>query len=117
MKVVLKTRDSPDGSEYWSLTVGRIYEVLGIEGDWYRLLDDKNEPILFDPACFQVTDDCEPSLWVSEIDDGVRYAYPPDWNEPGFFEDWHDRVRQIREAFFRGLATWYPYTFAERNLG
>jgi len=115
MKVILETRLAPDGSDYWSLTVGRIYEVLGIAGDWYRLLDDCNEPIVFDPTCFRVIESAEPPCWVSSIEDDERYAYPPEWGRTGFFEDWHDSVPEVRETFWRGLAKWYPETAAERR--
>ena len=70
MKVVLASRNAPDGSYYRSLTVGRTYEVLGIEGDLYRLLNDRDEPI-FEPECFKVIDAVEPSHWISAIVDGA----------------------------------------------
>jgi len=38
---ILKT--TPDGREI-SLTVGRIYEVLGIEADDYRILTNEDHP-------------------------------------------------------------------------
>ena len=109
MKVVLRNRDAPDGSNYCSLTVGHEYEVLGIESDNYRLLNDGGEPIVFDRTCFAVVDPCEPIFWVSEFGEaGERYAYPPGWGVPGFFEDWHDGVRIIRQVFVAQLTHWYP---------
>ena len=109
MRVALRNPDAPDGRRFWSLTVGREYEVLGISGDNYRLLDDKGEPILFDPACFEVTDAREPAFWVSEHgEEGERYAHPPGWGVPGFFEDWHDGNVTTRHIFAAQLAHWYP---------
>jgi hypothetical protein len=109
MRVVLRNRDAPDGRILRSLTVGRVYEVLGIEADNYRLLDDTGEPILFDPVCFAVADPNEPEFWLSQFgEEGERYAYPPGWGEPGFFEDWHDGVEVVRRAFAEQLAHWYP---------
>jgi hypothetical protein len=117
MKVVLELSLASDGSHYWSLTVGRIYEVLGIECDLYRLLDDREEPILFDPRCFKVVDSAEPSHWLSYFEEQEeRYAYPPKWGERGFFEHWHNRVPDVRHEFRRGLAEWYPWTAAERGI-
>src|SRR4051794_20555949 len=79
--------------------VSREYMVLGIEAGDYRLLDDDVEPVLFDPACFEVIDPMEPAFWVSEFgEEGERYAYPPGWGVPGFFEGWHDRVEVVRRA-------------------
>lgn len=104
MRVRLVTRAAGDGAIYSSLTPGAEYEVIGIEGDSLRLVDDRGEPVLFDPACFQVTDANEPPDWVSVIEDGVRYAYPPCWEGPGFFEDWHDGVAEVRRQFAEELA-------------
>jgi hypothetical protein len=109
MRVVLRAPDTPDGRQYASLTVGREYVVLGIEADDYRLLNDDGEPVLFDPAYFEVADPTEPAFWVSRTgDEGERYAYPLGWDVPGFFEDWHDRVEIVRRTFASQLAHWYP---------
>jgi hypothetical protein len=116
MKVVLETRDAPDGSNYWSLTVGRICEVLGIECDLYRLLDDCDKAILFESECFKVIDAAEPSNWILSIEDGARYAYPPIWGERGVFQHWHERVIEFRQEFRRGLVKWYPETAAARGI-
>ena len=62
MKVEVTTRNAPDGSHYWSLTVGRAYVVLGIEADWYRLLNDRQEPVLYDPVAIkEITSPCSRS--------------------------------------------------------
>jgi hypothetical protein len=60
MQVRLILQEAADGARYVSLTLGSEYEVLGIEADWLRLLNDRGEPILYDPACFQVTESSEP---------------------------------------------------------
>ncbi len=111
MRVVLRNPLAADGSDYrYSLTVGREYEVLGIECDSFRLLTNYSEPILFDPACFEVMDSTEPAFWVSTVgDEGERYAYPPGWGVPGFFEAWHDEVKVVRRVFAEQLAAWYPH--------
>lgn len=116
MKVVLRNSIAPDGRTHWSLTVGREYEVLGIEADSYRLLDDTGAPFLFEPVCFEVDDRREPAFWSSEIgDEGERYAYPPGWGVPGFFEAWHDGDRVIRRVFADQLAYWYPESVRGRR--
>ena len=108
MKVSPETLDAPDGTRYGSLTLGQSYEVLGISGGWLRLLDDCGEPVLFDPACFRLIDPSEPACWVTDIEDGERYAYPPGWGSPGFFEDWHDGDPEVRRTFRQQLAAWFP---------
>jgi hypothetical protein len=104
MRVKLVTPNAADGTQYALLTLGAEYEVLGIEADSLRLVNDRGEPVLYDPACFQITDTAEPEDWVSVVEDGVRYAYPPSWGQPGFFEDWHDGVPEVRQQFSKELA-------------
>ena len=89
-----------------SLSVGRRYTVLGIEAHSYRIFNDQSEPCLYDPAVFLVIDASEPEFWVvSAGDDGERYAYPPEWNHAGYFEDWHDNVPGVRDSFQLTLNT------------
>jgi hypothetical protein len=106
----LRNPHAVDGRDFsHSLTVSGEYEVLEVEADSLRLLTDGGEPVLFDPECFEVVDPAEPSFWISVVgDEGERYAYPPGWGVPGFFEAWHDGVEVIREVFAEQLAAWYP---------
>jgi len=116
VRVVLRNPHAADGRDFWhSLTVGREYEVLGIKSDALRLLTDKGEPVLFDSECFEVTDSSEPAFWVSVLgDEGERYAYPPGWGVPGFFEAWHDGLEIVRRVFAEQLRAWYPETASSR---
>jgi hypothetical protein len=110
MKVVFQNPHTSDCRDFrHSLTLGGEYEVLGIEAGYYRLLNNKGEPILYDSACFDVVDQAEPVFWKSEVgDDGERYAYPPGWGVAGFFETWHDQNIIVRMLFDEQLAFWYP---------
>lgn len=64
--------------------------------------------VLYEASCFGVVDASEPTIWVSEFADGERYASPKLWDEPGFFEDWHDNVPGVRETFAKQLREWFP---------
>ena len=105
-----------DGRDFRSsLTVDREYEVLGLSQDYYRLLNDKGEPVLYDVACFVVSDSTEPPFWVSQFGDkGERDAGPAEWGRPGYFEDWHDGVPGVVDGFWRDLANLYPWTTRRR---
>ena len=116
----IKLKDS-EGHKL-SLSIGRIYEVLGIEADTYRILTDPesepygNDPVLYEPECFKITDSKELGFWICERgDDGELYCYPPEWNEVGFFEDYHCGVREARKKFWDLLRTYYPETWNERT--
>ncbi len=112
---------TPDGRRVY-LTVGRVYEVLGVEADSYRVLTDEdtpnapNDPVLYEPECFWIVDAAEPSFWQTKRgDNGERYAYPAEWGEAGFFEDYHDGVAAVRELFWKSLQNLYPRTHKERQ--
>ena len=55
----------PEGSDQWleephglegSLTIGKTYEVLEVEGNDYRLVDDEGEDYLYPAAMFEVVE-------------------------------------------------------------
>jgi hypothetical protein len=84
----------------YRLTPGRVYEVIGIEADDLRIVDDDNEPVLIPSNLLDVVDATEPEDWVTEYgDERERYAYPAEIGEPGFFEDWHDGVPEAVRRF------------------
>jgi hypothetical protein len=102
------------------LVPGRTYEVLGIEGDYYRVLTDSdhphcpNDPVLCQPAVFRVVDAAEPEFWITEFVEGARYSYPAEWIKGYFFEDYHDRVQEVRDRFWSDLKRLYPTTWNVR---
>ena len=115
-----KVRDSE--GHILSLSKGHVYEVLGIEADTYRILSDAdskpygNDPVLYASHCFEIIDPQEPDFWVCQYgEDGERYCYPPEWNEVGFFEDYHNGVSEVRERFWNMLRAYYPETWKERK--
>lgn len=110
MRVILRTPHASDGADYGhSLTVGREYEVIGISCDHFQLLNDDDEPILYEASCFEVTEETAPPFWITRYGEGgERYSHPPGWNAPGFFEAWHDEMKIVRKLFAEQLAYWYP---------
>jgi len=111
-----------DGMEL-TLTIGREYEVLGIEADSYRILNNPetwpygNDPVLFAPQYFEIVDPTIPTFWNCTIgDEGEKYCYPPEWSTVGFFEDYHDGVEVVCSNFWKDLKRYYPETWRERSL-
>ncbi len=91
MKVKLNFPRAGELDSSTSLTPGRVYEVIGIEADDYRIQNDDGEPYLYPSALFTVVEAQKPEDWIVEIgEDGETYAYPPELNTPGFFEDYFD---------------------------
>jgi len=118
MQVRLLTDQTNDeDGRILQLTVGCVYEVLGIEATDYRLIPDqyrkygKLDPFLYDFECFEVVDRNEPPFWECTTDEEVRYCYPKEWSRPGFFEDYHDGKFDVRTSFWNDLVRLYPNTW------
>ena len=89
-------------SKYRDLTPDQPYVVIGIEGDYLRILNDAGRPYLYPPSLFKVIDAYEPRDWLREQgEDGERYAYPPPLNDAGFFEDFFDGQPKAVRTFWR----------------
>lgn len=105
----MKVRFKPEGKKtvlYQDLTFGNVYRVLGIEADEYRLINNEGRPYLYSSDLFEVVDDADEDDWVTEIDeDGKRYSYPRELNDPGFFEDFFDDKREAIIILRKYLST------------
>lgn len=117
MRVVLRTPIASDLADYRnSLTIGREYEVIGLSTPFFRLVDDHGEPTLYESQCFELIDPKEPAFWITELDGDCRYADPPGWSVPGFYEAWHDKNALVRRIFTAQLEYWFPEV-AKISLG
>ena len=62
MKVRCIKEPSPKGKpndfklSFSDLIYGKIYDVISIEKDWYRIIDNSNEDYLYPPELFEVVD-------------------------------------------------------------
>lgn len=84
------------------LVHGKDYVVYGIEEGAYRLINEGDEPILYEPEDFTVIDDRLPSDWVSEdTPDGTLDVGPAESHVPGFYVDWHDGIPDALRVFER----------------
>ena len=50
----MKVKCISDNTFSISLTYGKIYEVIGIENGWYRIVDNTEEDYLFSPEYYAV---------------------------------------------------------------
>ena len=99
----MKVKFTPqNGNNYPDLTPGNVYRVIGIEADDYRLINDFGSPYLYPPYLFLIVDSEEPADWITEVGkEGEGYAYPPELNQPGFFEDYFDDEATAVHTFRR----------------
>ena len=100
--------------EHSRLTLGKHYEVLAIEADCYRILNNADDPTLYGQSGFKVVDSVEPAFWKTEIDaDGDQFAGPLQWRKSGFWEDYHDGHQAVCDQFWNDLRQFYPTTWKE----
>ena len=85
---------------YPYLTPDKDYYVIGISNKYFRLLDDKGEPILFPRPLFNVVEDSISEDWIWERHSAEDYyADPPGLNVPGFYERYFDNKQEAIEEF------------------
>lgn len=99
MKVKLKALKKPIPSLQW-LSKDKVYYVIGIEADNFRILGDDGKPYLYPHKAFEVTDPTEPSDWITKYgEDGERYSYSKEIHRSGFFEAYFDRDPKAKTIF------------------
>src|SRR5713101_2446088 len=95
-------RRKKPNTRYRDVTSGQLYDVIGIEADDLRILNDAGRPFLYPASLFSLVDAREATDWVTEFgEDGERYSYPPPLNKPGFFEDFFDQRAKAVATFWR----------------
>jgi hypothetical protein len=100
MKVRLKSNWMKLDKHKHQLTLSKIYYVIGIEANSYRIINDNEEPILYPPIIFDIIDKTEPEEWITEYgNDGERYSYPKELNRVGFFEEYFDDDEKTIKIF------------------
>lgn len=64
MKVIYHGESSP-----LELIDGKEYEVISIEGDWYRIVDETDEDYLFPPEWFEISEPNDGSTLVLSLEE------------------------------------------------
>ena len=91
-------------SQYADLSEEQLYFVIGIEADDYRIINDSGKPYLYPANIFTVSDSREPQDWVTNYgENGERYSYPSQLNDPGFFEDVFDHKPEQTSIFWHNV--------------
>lgn len=79
-----------DGLEHAGLTAEQEFFVLGVDSEFYRVINRSGEPILYPKKLFRVLDDLVPAGWhFREYEDGEYFLEPASTQRAGFYEDWH----------------------------
>ena len=102
MKVKAKTTVHDrlvDESEHRGLSAGAVYDVVGLDSENFRLIDDNDQPFLYPKALFEIVDPAIPDDWVTETQDDEYYVDPPELAMPGFYEAYFDGVEAAVKKF------------------
>jgi hypothetical protein len=80
-----------DEFDHAELTPGKTYTVFEIDEECYRVLNDRDEPILYPKALFDIVDASIPDGWIKQtFEDGVYFVGPPELSAVGFYEAYFD---------------------------
>ncbi|ASF45346.1 ankyrin repeat domain-containing protein [Methylovulum psychrotolerans] len=89
-----------DDNYHRSLSPGMVYSVVQIDDEYFRVINDDGEPILYPKALFEVVDPSVPEEWVTiTFDDGEYFIGPAEFNKTGFYEDYFDGVADAVDKF------------------
>jgi hypothetical protein len=88
-----------DESQHRGLSVGELYDVVGLSGAYFRVIDDDDRPVLYPKGLFDVVDPTIPADWITITADDVSYIDPPECAEPGFYEDYFDGIEAAVKTF------------------
>ena|ERR1700690_279817 len=89
-----------DDFDHRHLEPEKIYEVIGIDYDSYRIIDEIGEPILYPKYLFDIIDPSIPESWIREEHETDHYYIdPPELSAPGFYEDYFDKDAKARAIF------------------
>jgi len=95
-----------DEFDHQHLTPKKIYEVIGINYEDYRVVDDIGEPILYPKYLFEVIDPSVPETWIrEEYSPDEYYIDPPELCRPGFYEEYFDGKPEAKAIFEQFLAS------------
>jgi len=79
----------PNGRLFPDITEGNVYAVIGIEGDYYRMLGDHGLPFLYHKNRFQIIDQEKEPDWVKKTDEIIgEIWYPARLMDDGIFEEY-----------------------------
>ncbi len=89
-----------EGLEHPGLRENKVYDVIGLDDENFRVIDEKGEPILYPKYLFVVIDDFVPSRWIKrEYSDGEYFIDPPELSKRGFYEDYFDHKEYAIKLF------------------
>jgi len=104
--------NKPSKNSYPDITIGNVYFVLGIEGDYFRIFGDLGIALLYHKSRFEVINpDLEPE-WIKTIDKNIgEIYYPPEFINGQIFKDYFSG-----NIIARNVIHHFAYKLQERRI-
>lgn len=94
-----------DDCNHRNIIPNKIYEVIGIDHECFRIINEISEPILYPKGLFDIVDQNIPKEWVyDKYSDDEYYIDPPELSAKGFYEDYFDGKVESIEIFKKFLS-------------
>ena len=75
----------------YGLSPVKDYILIGITDEYYRIINDIGDPVLYPYRFFEEIEDPIPDNWIREdFQEGEFYIDPPELSGRGFYEDYFD---------------------------
>jgi hypothetical protein len=95
-----------DEFDHQHLIPNKTYKVIGIDDEYYRIVNEIGEPILYPKYLFEVVDPAVPETWIrQEYGPDEYYIDPPELCRAGFYEDYFDGKPEAKVVFEQFLAS------------
>lgn len=89
-----------------NIKANETYDVIGIDAEYFRIVDEIGEPILYPKYLFEIIDSSIPESWIRyEYGLDEYYINPPELSEPGFYEDLFDNDSMAIDIYNKFLAS------------
>jgi hypothetical protein len=99
--------------ELHSYTLLKNYIVLTIENNYYRLISDAGEPILYPIKCFEIMDPQIPSFWNAYYSSecNTMDLAPEYWLKSNFWSNYFDYKPPTVEIFWKDCRELYDIKY------
>ena len=69
-------------TEFLMLTNGKVYEVLSIEKEWFRVIDDSGDDYLYPPEKFEIIEEINTNEDVKHSSNSFELPESLYWGDP-----------------------------------
>lgn len=106
-----------DEQDYQHLKVDSIYSVIGIDDEFFRVIDENGDPALYPKELFTVIDPTIPDTWCKRYSKyGGYYIDPPEFSGNEFYDDFFEGVENSIMSFKKFIKNNVKYFDGDENI-